>query len=316
MLSEDRMSIVEELKNYSDNIRNSFNKLTEYEIDENNTKYIEELNKLKLNLYKENIFYEKLNKQDLYRMIIELDDNEFIDNLESNLDKFYNIPNLDKYYSELAFFRIINIIRDKAIIYNKITSFDDIELVDEEEIDDYYEKLLNTIIIEFQLFNDLLSLFIANLCDTTKLVEDKDVKHDLIIYKYLTAYTYGKNDLTLIEKNKSIKNTYIYSKLLYDMLKFSDKSILYNYDIIKTSYLDKVLYRFINNLEFNPNQAKQYINSSYLKALISLSGNDYERIKNMYYEEKKDNYNTKILDNIFNDSKKIISKTKILTLDK
>ena len=316
MLSDDKMSIVEELLNYSEDIRNSFNKLMEYEINKRESKYVDESIKLKDLLFRENRFYEKINKDGLYRLIVELDENELIKNLESNLDKFYNLVNLDKYYEDLSIYRILNIIRDKSIIHARASLFDDVEVMDEEEIEDYEDKLFNTILIEFQLFNDLLSLFIANVNETISLVSDEEIRKDLIIYKYISAYIFGKNDLDLISRNKKLDNTYVYSKLLTDMIEYSDREILYNYDIIKTNYLEKALYHFVNNLDSNPKEANMYINSCFAKALISLFGEDYSRSYKLYFNERRENYNTKSLDMIFNNAKKIAGKTKVLTLNK
>lgn len=316
MLSDDKMSIVEELLNYSEDIRNSFNKLMEYEIDKRESKYVDESIKLKDLLFRENRFYEKINKDELYRLIVELDENELIKNLESNLDKFYNLVNLDKYYEDLSIYRILNIIRDKSIIHARASLFDDVEVMDEEEIEEYEDKLFNTILIEFQLFNDLLSLFIANINETISLVSDEEIRKDLIIYKHISAYIFGKNDLDLISRNKKIDNTYVYSKLLTDMIEYSDREILYNYDIIKTNYLEKALYHFVNNLDSNPKNVNKYINSCYARALISLFGEDYSRSYKLYFNEKRENYDTKSLDMIFNNAKKIAGKTKVLTLNK
>ena len=309
MSEEEGLYAAKELLNLSEEVYLSYNRLLNHFYKGNKNDYEEEINNLKKILLKEKKYYKKLDENITLYILNEFDDSEMLWSIENNLDKYLNITKLGLSFNEISYFRILNLLRDNYIISTRLSSFDDKEIMD-YEIDEYNDKMLNNIIIENQLFNDFMSLFITNIDTYIKNTDDFELKKNLNIYKYIIVFTYGKNNLELLNNNTN----YIYSKYIYDMFKYAEKEFSYNYDIMKTHYLDRALYSYLKDYEKSNDKLEVIINKCFMKSIIMLYQEDYKRANKIYESvvTKEDNE----IDTIVKNSNIIARGAKTLTLNK
>lgn len=305
---------IDELLNISKNLYNTFKNLIKYEINKDNEKYNNELIKLNYYMQKEKIMYKNINEEELNEIdrILADEDKDY----ETNLEKFFSLANYENKTTDLAFSRMQNKLVD-LIIYNyRMTHFQQAldyttEFLDEEE----NLQTLNTLILEQQIFNDLLELFIC-LLNTESINQTKqEIKEDLINYKHILVFLYGNDNTSLLNKNKKIEDTYIYSKYLFEELRKTDSGLLYNYSIIKNEYLNKTLYKFLYNQSVSlKHNASSIIDKNFLKALIMLYAEDYKNAIQIY-ETEKDNITKDLgIEIIFKNAKSVANSAKVLTL--
>lgn len=310
MSEEEGLYIAKELLNISEDIYLSYIRILNYHLSDNKEEYLKEKDKLSTLLKHEKKYYNKIDDDIILYILNELDDSQMITSIENNFDKYLNIINLGLKFNEVSYYRILCELRDKYIINCKLSRFDDLEIYD-YELDEYNNRMLNNIILENQLFNDFLSLFIYNLNNYIKTSKDNKVKKDIITYKYICVFTYGNNNLDLLDKNQ---NNYIYSKYLYEMLLYADRDFSYNYDIIKTDYLDKISYLYFKNYKPTNNSIENIINNCFIKSIIMLYQEDYLRLNKIY--NSVITVSDSNLDKLINNSANIVKQAKILTLNK
>lgn len=311
MSEEEGMYVAKELLGLSEEVYLSYTRLLNYKFVGDKDSYNKELNNLSSLIKKENIYYKNIDDNKILYLLNEMDINDMLSSIENNLDKYSNIVNLGFSFNDVSYYRILNLLRDNYIINSRLSRFDDRDLF-EEDIDEYNDKMLNNLVIESQLFNDFVSLFNVNLNECIDNETDYKVKKNLITYKYIVCYVFGKNNFELLE-DRNVDNTYIYSKYLYDMLLNAGKDFSYSYDIMKTDYLDKILYNYLK--EYNKcDGINSIINMCFMKSIIMLYQDDYKRVSKIYDDMiyVEDNNMDKIVDNSFD----YVSKVKVLTLNK
>ena len=312
MSEEEGLMVAKQLLNLSDDVCLAYTRLLDNYYLGYKDKYNQELSNLDELIKREKVHYNKIDDNVVLFLLNEMDVNDMLSSIENNLDKYTNIVNLGFNFSEVSYYRILNLLRDNYIINSRLSRFDDKDLFD-YELEDYNAIMLNNIIVENQIFDDFLSLFVANLNECIKNSDNSQIKKDLNIYKYITVYVFGKNNFNLLDINYNVDNTYIHSKLLYDMLVYADRDFSYNYDIMKIDYLDKVLYIYLNNYR-SGDKLSNIINSCFMKSMIMFYGEDYNRVAKIYNDKVINE--DKLMNSIINNRKMIASKAKVLTLNK
>lgn len=237
--------------------------------------------------------------------------------MDSILDKFYFIAFQYSDIDNKKLFRLLNNLRDSYILLNKMSKFDDEdiyqeldeedEMFDEENFEDeliipktdslkktfqeYEDKMLNNLLIEYKLFDDLLAMFICSMNEQLLDINDSKLKDEINDYKNVVLFTYAKSNVELLDNNLNFENTIIQSKFLYDMLMFSDRELSYNYDIMKLDYLDKALYNFLKNIYsvkgYANTDLEKIVQSCYCKAIFTLYGDSYDRAISIFKSTRK-----------------------------
>lgn len=311
MSEEEGMFVAKELLGFSEDVYLSYNRLLNYKFVGDNKSYDKELSNLSNLIKKESVYYKNIDDRKVLYLLNEMDTSEMLSSIENIFDKYLNIVNLGFSFNEVSYYRILNLLRDNYILNSRLSRFDDNDLF-EDDIDLYNDKMLNNLIIENQLFNDFVSLYVANLNEYIEKEKDYKIKKDLITYKYVVSYVYGKNNFELLE-DRNFDNTYVYSRYLYDILINADKEVSYSYDIMKFEYLDRVLYNFLKDYR-EYDGVNNIINLCFMKSIIMLYQDDYKRVNKIYDDliyvgDKK-------MDNIVDNSYSYASKVKVLTLNK
>lgn len=356
-----------DIRDINEEILKCYKKILKYKLMGPKELIVKEFKKLKLLLKKESLLYKNMNKEELAILLERVNLGE-LRCINTNLDKFYSIA--FQYYSleDEKSYRLLNNLRDSFILANKLSRFDDEDVFEDIETQDYEEeyekdydyeydyeeeneqeydydyeeeyepqieqkqeflhnytkeyenKLLNNLIIEYQLFEDLLTMFICAINEQLQTIEDKSLCEQLQNYKNVILYTYGKNNIKLIDDNLDFDNSYIQSKFLYDMLLASDRCVSYNYEIIKLDYLDKALFTFFKDIYsikgYTNANLEKVIQACYLKAMLMVYANNYDRAVSIFNSCRKDNYKCEHIDNIFENVKNTANKAKVLTLNK
>lgn len=355
------------IRDINDEILKCYKRILEYKLKGPKELIVKEFKKLKLLLKKESLLYKNMDKEELTILLEKVNLGE-LRCINTNLDKFYSIA--FQYYSleDEKSYRLLNNLRDNYILSYKLSRFDDEDVFEDietqdyeeeydkdydyeydyeeeydQEYDDEYEdddeieieqkqefihnytkeyenKLLNNLIIEYQLFEDLLTMFICAINEQLQTIEDKALYEQLQTYKNVILYTYGKNNISLLDDNLSFDNSYIQSKFLYDILIASDREVSYNYEIMKLDYLDKALFTFFKDIYsikgYTNASLERIIQSCYSKAMLMMYANNYDRAISIFNSCKKDNYKYEHIDNVFANVKNTANKAKVLTLNK
>lgn len=319
-MADDKQELLEELLDISIRIKDKYNEILEDEVKgfEEDTKKIKELEEL---LCYEYDIYKELNYADLYELLEEIDVEDITQdnfNAFNNADKFYKIANVIMNNEILPYFRVVNMLRDSCIAKGPISKYDEETATADLGIvarNYYADKMRNNLLIEFQLFTDLLDTFVSVLNDEIKSFDNLELKKYLTIYKYIVSYLYGRSDVSLVSRNKSLDSSFIYSRFIYDTLMQTDSEVSYSYEIIRNDYLEKALYKFLTkNNSDNINLGRRVVNISYVKAVIMLLGEDYKKAVSIYNSLSQDEIVAAYLGSVFTNAKSVVNDAKVLTL--
>ena len=313
-------SEMEFLLSCSDDISMLFEELSQAEINNDKLTYEKIYKVLKEQLQKEEKDYKRLSTREVTEMMDMIDASTAYDSLDNINEKFTILSLLSLDFRSSSNVRFKSLLKDNYLIKNKKTKFIETDYYDfeDDEQEIFCERRLNTYLVESLLFNDLLELFICNLNTYINLIANNEIKETLIKYKYIVVNVFGKNNLELLNKNKSLENTYLYSKLLYDVLEKTDAGLIFNYNIIKTDYLSKSLYNFLETqhelVEPDPTQQLIYqiLDIVYVDSVNLLFQEDKKTAYSIYKDTLYKFHNKKYLETAFNYDKKI----KVLTLNK
>lgn len=326
-IDETLEKIRDDIMDINEEITNLYKKLLDSKLSNNDKMYKQTILELKRTLEIEKDMYKKLTFSQSISLLNYFNSGE-LRNRFSIFDKFYNLA--FQYYEidDEKRYRILNYLRDRCIMLDKISKFNDEDIYeyDEEEFEeeditlDYENKMLNTLLVEFQLFADLLKLFICTLNYYIKNTFESELKENLLNYKNIIAFTYAKDDISIIEEDINFENTFILSKLLYDVLIESGREVAYNYEIIKRDYLDKTLYEFFKNFynleSIKVPEFRKIIQKSYLISLLMLYQDEFDMPRMIFNQLKKVNYDDSHIESLLSNDKKIVANAKVLTLTK
>lgn len=269
-----------------------------YENEINNIDNKEVIKKLQKYLDRESKIYKNMSRDDISKLMYYAVENIIkLDKIDVNDDKFYLITSLGFDFKKVNEYRFMTMLRDSHIIKNRLTRFDYTDYLyypyeQDEEEKMYDDKLLNTILVETQIFNDFLELFVYDLNIHIKQMENNPIiKNILTKYKYIVVSVLGKNNLNLLDKD--MEKEFICSRLLYDVLDRTSAGILYNYEIIRDDYLDKNLYRFFleSSEDISDNEDIQFTNKILDVAFINSIIDMYQEEMKKPYQIYKDTYN-------------------------
>ncbi len=321
-MSEEEIKIeINNLSSYSEDIGILYSDLFHAEINGDKDMYIKIYKKLKTKLKEEQQKYKKLNLQETVGILSIIDDGCVYDSLSDINDKFIILPLLKLDFAINADLRLKLLVKENYLAKEGISKFIESSRIVYHSIEEkefLKQRNINTYLVENRLFDDLLEIFICNLNVYINLVISSEIKTKLINYKYALVEVFGKTNLNLLRSDKDFDNTYLYSKLLYDIFDKTESGLIYNYRIIRNDYLSKNLYNFLilrrkskNNL---PNQAiiEKILDVIYVDSINLLLQEDKKIAYDLYNETKGKYHNKDYLEASFNDDKKI----KLLTLNK
>ena len=138
-LDERLEEINNDLRDINEEIMECYKKILEYKLKGPKELIVKEFKKLKLLLKKESVLYKNMDKEELTILLERVNLGE-LRCMDTMLDKFYSIA--FQYYSleDQKNYRLLNNLRDNYILAHKISRFDDEDVFEDIETQDYEEE--------------------------------------------------------------------------------------------------------------------------------------------------------------------------------